>query len=180
MVRTLDLTVNGREIRTFIADLKRQEFEVQMYLTETEQAARDGVEAAAEVQRKIDALPKSAEAFRKRIVEDIAHFTGVVIDSASTSSFDGYRLHPETIAELQRLTGHMENAIEIGEVVFDRKARTAAEAKIVGEATKAAPENDMKYLRFKHSLTPRLGWTGNKKLRAEANALYEPEDRSAG
>lgn len=131
--------VNGRHVNTTMHGDKRRTYTVSVGFTEAELAARKNVEAAAELQRQIDAMPKSAEAYRKNTIDMLDRFTAAVIGVAGDTSFDGYRLHPETISELQRLAGHMVNAIEIGEVVFDRKVRTAAEIKIRVKAAKADP-----------------------------------------
>jgi hypothetical protein len=153
---------------------KRELFEVWVSYPEAEQKAREAAEEmereAAEVRRQIEALPKSAEAYRPRIISIVESFVVAAIDSASTPKYDGYRLHPETIAELARLAGDMVNAIETGEILFDRKARIAAEFKIRG---KGDPLEDGAYLDFKGKMTP-PGWTGDKELRAEADALYKP------
>ena len=120
-----------------VEDYERLLPDLEMDFTEAELAARENAEAAADVQRQIEAMPKSAEAYRKSTIDMLDRFTAAVIGVASDTSFDGYRLHPETISELQLLAGHMVNAIEIGEVVFDRKPRIAAEIKIRVKAAKA-------------------------------------------
>lgn len=141
-VRSKELTVNGRHIKTIVSNSKRKMVTMWMDFTEAELAARGNVEAeaeAAEARRQIDAMPKSAEAYRKKMIDLFERFVGAVIDRSGDSSSDGYRLHPETISELQRVAGHMVNAIDIGEIVFDRKARYAAEIKIRVKAAKADP-----------------------------------------
>jgi len=138
-VRSKRQIVNGRRISTTMHNDKRQTYTVDVGFTEAELAARENLEAAAEMQRQIDIMPKSAEAYRKSTIDMLDRFTAAVIGVASDTSFDGYRLHPETISELQRLAGHMVNAIEIGEVIFDRKARMATEIKIRVKAAKADP-----------------------------------------
>lgn len=179
VVRSKRLTVNGRHICTTMTDPKRQLFKVRVRFTAAETAARENTKAAAEavanVRRNIEAMPKRAEEYRARLVDMFERFGAAIIDFASTSSHGGYRLHAETIAELQRLTGHIANAIEIGEIVFDRKARMAAEIKIRSQAANAGPWCDSHYLGFRHNLLPRSGWKGSEKLRAEVEALYKAE-----
>jgi hypothetical protein len=51
-----------------------------------------------------------------------------------------------------------------------RLARERVTAEKTGEAW-----SDGEYLGFRNKLTGRPGWNGNKKLRAEVEALYKPE-----
>lgn len=139
VVRQKQLTVNGRETRTTMTSAKRQMFTVYVKFTDAEIAARKSAEAAAEVRREIETMPKSAEAYRKHMINFIEIVGRGIILATSDPSDSGYRFHAETISELQRLAGDMVKAIEIGEVVFDRKARTAAEIKIKAKAAKADP-----------------------------------------
>jgi hypothetical protein len=146
VVRSMSLTIDGRRIKTNVANDKRQTVTVLMNFTKAELAAgeraegaREAAEAAAKAQREIEALPKNAKEARERAANLFEAFVGSQIKMAGNPKYDGYQLHAETISELQRLAGQMRNAIETGKVVFNRQARYVAEFKIRVQASKADP-----------------------------------------
>lgn len=173
-VRTKHLTVDGCHIHTYMTNPKRELFEVWVNYPKAERDARERTEEiereAAAVRRKIEALPKSAEAYR----ESFVHFFGIYVRGVAGQAKEGeagYRYDAETIETLESLADEMVEAIENGRILFDRKARIAAEFKIRGNGD---PLEDGAYLDFKGKMTPQ-GWTGDKELCAEADALYKPE-----
>jgi hypothetical protein len=96
-------------------------------------------EAAAEAKRKLAQLPGDGGSF----LQDRALWAEVFIRSFASISgdpkYDGYRLHPDTISEIQRIGGHLVAAIEEGQVLFDRAARASAETKIRAEFAEHDP-----------------------------------------
>jgi hypothetical protein len=106
--------------------------------SERELIAIELAEAREAVYHKISCLPKDAESYRADCVDLMARLINAFTSTRSTGEYTGYRLHPATLSEIERIGGHLRNAIETGKVLFDREARQASIAKFLREL----PEQD--------------------------------------
>ncbi len=138
VVRSKRFQVDGRAVETTTRQRSRI-CTVRITFSEADQEGRESAKVAAEVRRKLGALPKTAEQYRARTAATFENVIDAIIGMAREPSHGGYRIDADTIAELQRMAGHMVNAVEVAKVVFDRKARTAAEITIKAPMAQADP-----------------------------------------
>lgn len=113
-------------------------------------------EAMAEANRKIEQLPIDADAFLKDTAERTEILVGECYEIFDCSKYNGYRLHADTLAEVERIGRHLVMAIENGKAIFNSADRAAAERKIRAEIA----EHDPAAQRFMHAI----------KAQAERNA----------
>jgi hypothetical protein len=130
----------GREIKV----LRRNKSPGGRYYVGVSYTARDLqskelAKAHADAQRKIAALPEDAEVFRADCTDLMERLLHAFTSTHSTSEYTGWRLHPETLGEIERIGGHLRNAIETGKLLFDPAARRAAETRIKAEVAEQDP-----------------------------------------
>lgn len=112
--------------------------------------SKELAKAHAEAQRKLADLPQDAEVFRARCIDLMERLVHAFTSTHSTGEYTGWRLHAETLDEIERIGGHLRNAIETGKILFDPAARRAAETRIKAEVA----EQDLGLQNFLASLKP--------------------------
>jgi len=110
----------------------------------------------AEANRKIEQLPKDAVAFLQDTADKTENLVGGCYEIFGNSKYDGYRLHPDTLAEVQRIGRHLVMAIENGKVIFSPADRAAAEREIRAKIA----EQDPAAQRFMYAIKAKAARTG--------------------
>ena len=139
VVRTLRVVHEGRKV-TISQKGNGDCFALRVCYTEEERARRALAENSLKVQRKLDALPASAQAFRVRCARALELILASFLLGVSNPKCDGYRLHPETIGELERIAGDARNVVETGKVLFSAAARAAYEQSLKSELARSDPD----------------------------------------
>src|SRR5258708_11630446 len=114
-------------------------YQVSVSYTDRELQLKELAKARADAQRKITALPEDAEVFRADCIDLMERLLHAFTSTRSTSEYTGWRLHAETLGEIERIAGHLRNAIETGKILFDPPARRAVETRIKAEVAEKDP-----------------------------------------
>ncbi len=156
VIRSIYTEHEGRNVRCTEQQGKGH-YSVEIDFTDAEQEARKNAEVAAkaetEARRQLDDLPRGAQGYLKQIVAIVEGSIAGIIVVSSHSKRDGYRLHPDTLAEIERIAGHLVAAVEEGKVVFNPADRAAVERKIRAEFA----AHDPGLQKFMQSLTAMPG-----------------------